>query len=44
VLGTDQHTNAGWREGVVQCVSNLRGEALLHLQSSGKGVNKAWNL
>jgi hypothetical protein len=36
--------NAGWREGVVQCIGDLRGEALLHLQPSRKGINKAWDL
>jgi hypothetical protein len=44
VFGADQHANAGWREGVVQCIGDLRGEALLHLQSSRKGINKAWDL
>jgi len=44
VFGADQHANAGWREGVVQCIGDLRSEALLHLQSSRKGINKARNL
>ena len=44
MFGTDQYANAGWCEGVVECVGNLRGEALLHLQSSRKGINKARNL
>ena len=44
MFGAHQHANAGWRERVVQRVSNLRGEALLHLQSSRKRVNKAWDL
>jgi hypothetical protein len=44
VFGANQHANAGWREGVVQCIGNLRGKALLHLQSSRKGINKAWDL
>jgi hypothetical protein len=44
MLGADQHANAGWREGVIQCIGNLRGEALLHLQSSRKGIDKAWDL
>ena len=44
MFGADQHANACWRKGVVQRVGNLRGEALLHLQSSRKGINKAWDL
>ena len=44
MFGADQYTNAGWCEGVVECVGDLRSEALLHLQSSRKGINKARNL
>ena len=44
MLGANQHANAGWRKRVVQCVSNLRGEALLHLQTSRKRVNEARDL
>jgi thioredoxin len=44
VFGTDQYANAGWCEGVVECVGDLRGEALLHLQSSRKCVNEARDL
>jgi hypothetical protein len=44
MFGANQHANAGWREGVVQCIGDLRGEALLHLQSSRKGIHKAWDL
>jgi hypothetical protein len=44
VFGAHQHANAGWREGVVQCIGDLRCEALLHLQSPRKGINKAWDL
>jgi hypothetical protein len=43
VFGTDQHANTSRREGVIQCIGDLRGEALLHLQSSRKGINKAWD-
>jgi hypothetical protein len=44
VFGADQHANACWREGVVQCVGDLRSEALLYLQSSRKRVNEARDL
>lgn len=44
MFGAHQDANAGWCEGVVQGIGNLRSEALLHLQSSRKGINKARDL
>ena len=44
MFGAHQHANAGRCERVVECVGDLRGEALLHLQSSRKGINEARDL
>lgn len=44
MFGADKHPNACGGKSVVQCIGDLRGEALLHLQSSRKGINKAWDL
>ena len=44
MFGADKHPNACGGKSVVQCIGDLRGESLLHLQSSSEGINKAWNL
>lgn len=44
VAGLNHHADALGMDGILDGLSNLRGQALLYLQASREDFDKAWNL